>query len=187
MRRRGWIYLAGLAWLLAAPVAQAGDFSLGISEYRRGNYEAALHYLEPLALKGDPYAQFSLGVMYDEGVGLARNYALALKWYRKSAENGLVDGQYMTGMYYATGRGMKQNLQRAYVWLNLAAAGGHPDAERARDQEEDEMSRAETAEAQRIAADWLRKYPTQLTCKMRRCIFPSWRPKPVWTILDMDL
>lgn len=178
------MWAGGLAWLLAAQPVFADDLARGIAEYRRGHYVQAIDILKPLALDGNPYAQFSLGAMHDDGRGVAQDYGLALKWYRKAAEHGLADAQYMTGMHYATGRGMKQNVQRAYVWLNLAAAGGYPDAERARDQEESEMSRAEVVEAQRIASDWLRKYPRQLTCKGFRCIHAQWRPKPPWTLFE---
>ncbi len=184
MNLTAWLGAAGVALALLIQPALANDLGRGNAEYRRGHYTAALNLIKPLAQRGDPFAQFSLGVMYDDGRGMAQNYGLALKWYRRAAENGLADAQYAAGMSYAAGRGMKQDVVRAYVWLNLAAAGGYPDAERARDQEESELSRAEAVRAQAIAADWLRKYPGHLICGMRGCIHPRWLGKPAWTPFD---
>lgn len=180
MKTAGWMLASGLAWLLNGQPVLADDLARGVAEYRRGNYALAHDILHPLAADGNPYAQFSLGAMHDDGRGVPQDYGLALKWYRKAAEQGLADAQYLAGMHYATGRGMKVNIQRAYVWLNLAAAGGHPDGERARDQEESEMSRAEAVEAQGIASAWQRKYPWHLSCRMRSCIHPQWRPRPAY-------
>jgi len=40
------------------------------------------------AEQGDAMAQFNLGVMYDEGQGVARDDAKAVEWYTKAAEQG---------------------------------------------------------------------------------------------------
>ena len=50
-----------------------------------------------LAEQGHADAQFSLGFMYENGLG-----AEALKWYRLAAEQGLAEGQYNLGNMYTT-------------------------------------------------------------------------------------
>ena len=40
------------------------------------------------AKKGDAEAQTTLGGMYADGQGVAKDYKQAVKWYRKSAEQG---------------------------------------------------------------------------------------------------
>lgn len=41
------------------------------------------------AAQGDAEAEFSLGVLYATGRGVARDDAQAVNWYRKAAEHGL--------------------------------------------------------------------------------------------------
>ena len=38
--------------------------------------------------QGDAKAQYSLGVMYDQGEGVPQDYAEAVKWYRLAANRG---------------------------------------------------------------------------------------------------
>ena len=110
--------------------AFAGDYEKGVSAFRRGDYAEARTLLKPLAQEGDPYAQFAIAVMYDDGLGLPQNYGHALNWYGKAAQAGLVDAQYMAGRFHGGGRGVKQNPPPAFFWFDLAAAGGHPQAPR---------------------------------------------------------
>ncbi len=42
------------------------------------------------AERGDIDAQYNLGLMYENGNGVAKDEAKAIKWYRKAAEQGLV-------------------------------------------------------------------------------------------------
>ncbi|GIT24767.1 MAG: hypothetical protein CM1200mP41_08110 [Gammaproteobacteria bacterium] len=42
----------------------------------------------PLAKQGDADAQFSLGVMYEKGEGVAKDNKAAVKWYTLAAEQG---------------------------------------------------------------------------------------------------
>ena len=172
------VMAAGLAlWLSAATVA-ASDFSQATGLYRGGKYQQALDILQPLAASGDPYAQFTIGVMYDDGRGLAKNLKLAHRWYLKAARQGLADAQFMAGMFYAAGRGRPQDVVKAYIWLDLAAAGGYPQAERARDQEMGEMTPAELHRAQASAVKMQRQQPVQTNCRGKGCVHPSWLDNP---------
>ena len=126
--------LAVIALFLWFQPAWAGELSQAISAYRARNYEAAVAIIRPLAERGDPYAEFTLGAMYDNGIGVPRNFTLALSWYKRAGQQGLADAQYMAGRFYGGGRGVKQDIAKALFWLELAAAGGHPMAPLLRDQ-----------------------------------------------------
>ena len=67
-----------LTLALAAP-AQAG-FKHGVAAYKRGDYATALREFRPLAEQGNAAAQYSLGVIYDEGYGAPENDVEAVKW-----------------------------------------------------------------------------------------------------------
>ncbi len=70
---------SGYAW---------ADFKAGAEAYFRGDYEAALKELRPLAQEGDATSQFNLGVMYHKGYGVPQDYKEAVRWYRLAAEQG---------------------------------------------------------------------------------------------------
>lgn len=172
----------GLWLLLGCSLAWAGDYEKAIKAYKKGEFEAALSVLMPNAKDGDPYSQFAIAVMYDDGVGKAQNFDRALEWYRRAADGGLVDAQYMVGRFYGRGRGMKQDPDRALFWFNIAAAGGHPDAERLRDQQRSQVSRSNRQKIDDEAVRWKANHPQRYTCKSVPCIFPQWLQPPRWKI-----
>ena len=81
------------------------------------------------AESGDAKAQFVLGVMYQNGHGVAKDSAEAVKWYRLAADQGLADAQFVLGVMYHTGQGVPQDYAEAMKWYRLAADQGHPDAQ----------------------------------------------------------
>lgn len=181
--RRPLALIALLFWLQPA---LAGELSQGLSAYRHGRYQEAVAILKPLARHGDPFAQFTLGVMYDDGVGLPRNFGLALQWYKRAAAQGLADAQYMAGRFYGNGRGVKQDPAAALFWLELAAAAGHPLAPTLRDQHWNQLTSPRRDRVADEATRWQAEHPNQISCKWRRCVYPVWTARPGWTILDRD-
>lgn len=138
-----------------------GLLVLGTATAWAGNEnEKKVAEIRQLAEQGDVEAQFVLGVMYENGKGVARNYAEALKWYRRAAEQGDAWAQGKMGLMYARGRGVPQNLVTAYMWSNLAAAQGIEIATKHRDLFAMRMTKAEIAEAKRLAAEWKPKRPS---------------------------
>ena len=59
-----------------------------------------LKNLSSAAERGDPNAQFRMGLAYAAGRGVAQNDADALDWFRKAGEKGHARAQYMTGLAY---------------------------------------------------------------------------------------
>ena len=100
--------------------AQAGADE-GFAAYRQKNYAVAIAEFKEAATKGDAKAQFGLGFMYFEGLGVTQNYPEALKWFRLVAEQGNADGQLSVGLMYADGWGVTQNYPEAFKWYRLAA------------------------------------------------------------------
>jgi hypothetical protein len=79
--------------------------------------------------QGDADAQFILGVMYDNGRGVAQNDAKAVRWFRLAAEQGLAEAQFSLGLMYATGTGVPQDDAETVHWYQLAAEQGQVDAQ----------------------------------------------------------
>ena len=86
----------------SVPVA-AQDFQKGLEAYQRNDYTAALRELRPLAEQGNAGAQFTLGLMYNFGRGVAQDDTEAMKWYLTAAEQGLADAQFRLGYMFSLG------------------------------------------------------------------------------------
>lgn len=85
--------------------------------------ETALDLLE-VAEQGDVNAQFNLGVMYDQGLGVPQDYAEAIRWYRMAAEQGDDYAQLNLGLMYIAGQGVAQDYAEALRWFEKGAEGG---------------------------------------------------------------
>ena len=103
----------------------AGRHSLGTKDY-----EQALEWYRKAAAQNYPFAQNSLGVMYQYGVGVTKDYEQALEWYRKAAARGYPVAEKNIGLLYLNGWGVPRDRQEAIKWLRQAAAHGDPDAVR---------------------------------------------------------
>src|SRR5512134_1893782 len=97
MRISATVLILIIFLLMAAP-AIAGPLEDATKAYEHGDYKTAYRLLRPLAKQGLPEAQYSLGVMYDNGRGVQQDYAEAMKWYRKAAEQGDAPAQYNLGV-----------------------------------------------------------------------------------------
>ena len=80
----------------------------------------------------------------------------ALRWLCLAANQDHALGQEYLGDLHAWGESGLVELDRvrAYMWYSLAAANGNPRAGFARDDLADQMTPAQIAEAERLAAEW---------------------------------
>ncbi len=120
-----------LVLALALPaLVLAADLQSGLEAYERGDYATALKEWRPLADQGYAGAQFNLGLIYENGYGVAQDYAEAAKWYRLAAEQGFAGAQFNLGLKYSNGQGVPQEYPEAVKWYRLAAFQGHAKAQR---------------------------------------------------------
>ena len=82
------------------------------------------HSLRTKAAEGDAEAQFSLGFLYAQGMGVKQDFAEAIQWFQKAANQGNAAAQLDLGFIYAEGKGVKQNYEEAAKWFTKAAAKG---------------------------------------------------------------
>ena len=105
-------------------VHAAAGFDDGMAAAKRGNYVAAYDIWQTLAERGDTRAQYNIGVLYDQGLGVPQNFAEATRWYRLAAERGHVDAQANLGYAYEQGRGVTLDFAQAAKWYRKAAERG---------------------------------------------------------------
>ena len=92
--------------------------------WRRATPTRSLWYRRA-ADQGLAIAQYNLGILYDNGHGVARDYREAAKWYRLAAAQGDADAQYSLGILYDDGHGVPRDDTEAAKWFHLAADQGY--------------------------------------------------------------
>ena len=80
------------------------------------------------AERGDEEAQFRMGLMYEEGRGVAPDAEAAATWYERAARGGHAGAQNNLGLLHYAGRGVPQSFSTAAHWFELAARQGFPQA-----------------------------------------------------------
>ncbi len=81
------------------------------------------------AEKGDPFAQYNLGVAYANGEGVVQDNGEAVKWFRKAAEKDITEAQFNLGICYVNGWGVPKDDAEAAKWFRKAADKGDADAQ----------------------------------------------------------
>jgi hypothetical protein len=120
------------------------------------DYKKAIHYYQLAVKQGDPFAQYRLGMMYNNGKGVERNYQKALELFSKAANQDYVKAQYSLGVLFRDGRGTRQNFARAHKWFTIAASRWRDSvAIREKEELEEKMSEKQLEEARSLTNKWL--------------------------------
>ncbi len=110
------------------------QFDLGVKYARRQetpeDFGAAVRCYRKAAELGLAQAQFTLGVIYDNGNDVVgKDECMAAEWYRKAAEQGHVEAQYNLGVMYDNGQGVVKDRSMAAKWYRKAAEQGDAKAQ----------------------------------------------------------
>lgn len=82
------------------------------------------------AQRGDPYDEWELGTIYEDGKIVSRDCSAARDQYLKAAEKGYADAQFSLGQLYEYGCGnLKPNYAESIRWYMKAANQNHKYAE----------------------------------------------------------
>ena len=77
---------------LAFVMGCANEFNDGMDAFKRKDYKIAFEKWKPLAEQGHDDAQYKLGKLYREGLGVDLDYVEAYKWYYIVAKKGYGGG-----------------------------------------------------------------------------------------------
>ena len=72
---------------------EANQYQEAIDAYNRKDYKTSYKLILPLAKKGLPKAQYSIGVLYEKGKGVNKDFKKAKKWFQFSADQGFAKAQ----------------------------------------------------------------------------------------------
>ncbi|HTP35071.1 MAG TPA: tetratricopeptide repeat protein [Candidatus Acidoferrales bacterium] len=116
--------VAGVLLLAATPAF--ADTAAGLTAFKNKDYPRAYKEWKAAADAGQAEAQFDLGLLYAQGLGVQRDLTVAAQWYLKAAEQGNAEAQFALGQMYSRGWGIPRDMADAIRWIQMANA---PDAE----------------------------------------------------------
>jgi hypothetical protein len=155
IRMTGWAFAATIAAVVALASAGArGDADAGNAAFERGDYVRAMAEWTSAAERGDPDAEFGLGMLHERGDGqLKQDYKKAAQWYEKAAAHDNIGAQYRLALITsAGGENLPADLVEAYKWILLASDKGLATDVKA--QLGRVLNQAQRAEAEKRAAAW---------------------------------
>jgi len=106
----------GLGVLLPA----LADTAAGLAAFKMKNYDLAYREWKASAEAGQAEAEFDLGVLYAQGLGVRRDLTEASNWYGKSAKQGNAEAEFALGQLYSRGWGVPRDEADALRWFDLA-------------------------------------------------------------------
>jgi len=117
-----------------AVAAQPGmprlSYQLGRAFLAAKRYKEAMGAFRAAATGGSGAAENSLGIMYLNGYGIARDDRKAAAFYQKAAEKGVASGMLNLARLYMLGIGVSKDVPRALRYLSSATNAGSASARR---------------------------------------------------------
>lgn len=135
----------------ASPIAW-GDVAAGRTAFDRGDFVQAMAEWTNAAERGDPEAEFQLGMLFERG-DLKQDYKQADHWYEAAAEQGHIGAEYRLAWIWSVGGDdFPGDPVEAYKWILLAAEQGL--VTDLKTQLEELLDRNQQAEGRKRAAAW---------------------------------
>lgn len=121
--------LFGLTSTAALAQTRDYDVTVGLRALESGDFAAAVANLTEGSMQGYGIAQYHLGLMYHQGIGIEVDYERAMQLYALSAQQGLSRAQVNLALMYDRGEGTAQDYREAYYWYRQAAEQGNADGQ----------------------------------------------------------
>ena len=146
--------VVALCWGMMGCVSSS--YKKGMKNYRPEDAAAAVRDLKPLAEQGDAQAQFSLGSLYYQGLGVPQDYPEAVKWLTSAAGQRYLYAEVTLGGILSDGVQdvIPKDYPQAHMWFSFAAAQGDAEALKLRDSLAMKMTPAQIAAAQKLAREF---------------------------------
>ena len=106
-------------------IPKADAYLRGFQALDQRDYKTALYYLSLFAANGDAKANYNLGIMYRDGLGIKKDDVQSLAHFIEAAENGHMLGNYAVGLAFLMGRGSDIDAKAAIHYFTEAALLGH--------------------------------------------------------------
>lgn len=123
------VFLCLFSCTCATLTVAAENYNSGAFYFAKGDYLTAISIWAPLAQQGHPAAQYSMGLLYDQGKGVKKDPKRALQYFQFAVKQNLPAAQYYLGMKYYAGLGVNKNVTKARDLLTQAAQQEHLQAQ----------------------------------------------------------
>lgn len=125
-----FICIAAVASLssISSNISLAEDAKKGLQFAVKGDYRKAVDIWLPLAEEGDAEAQYYMGVVYKDGLGVEINYDEFRYWTSRSAFQGSPSAMFNLGTMYEYSLGVDEDKNKAFLWYSRAAQEGDVEA-----------------------------------------------------------
>ncbi|NOR51112.1 MAG: hypothetical protein GQ470_00690 [Gammaproteobacteria bacterium] len=117
MRRLRELLFGILALLAMQDVAA---LSAGATAYEEQRYQDAFQLLTLEANNGDSEAQYLLGTLYFDGLGVTHSPKDAVKWLKRASKNHHPAAAHMLGKIYLSGVGVPMDVDKGIYYMQLA-------------------------------------------------------------------
>ena len=117
------------------PAIEAGGAGDAYEAFLNGRYEDAIAIWLPLANGGDPSAQFNIGVMYANGLGVDRDMGRAMEWWSRAAKQLHVRAAHnlalamLSGEPRVNGELAEPDYPGVLRYLKIGSDAGYPNSE----------------------------------------------------------
>lgn len=110
-----------IALILFSAIVSGDEIDEGIEAFDSGHYATAYKILLPLAEHhGYTKAMNALGLMFEQGLGVAKQGGEAEKWYKKAALEGSSEAMYNLGLLYSEGNLVPKDTVKGIAWMGAA-------------------------------------------------------------------
>lgn len=99
-------------------------FESGLKAANENNMPLAYNEFLAGAKEGHMFAQYNVGLMYEQGLGISKNAKEAVYWYNQSAKQGNSAAQFNLGVCYENGLGTTVDFEKANAWYRKASVQG---------------------------------------------------------------
>ncbi|MEM7007561.1 MAG: tetratricopeptide repeat protein [Thermodesulfobacteriota bacterium] len=162
------------------------NYKIGLKWYQQGEYRIAKKMWLPMARGGDCDAEYAIGLLYFDGLGIRKNRDTALRWWIRAANQAQPQALNTMGVVFAhrsvpytrlnckKGCGEPRDLVEAYKWFGLAEKYGPPRevqfAQKSMNRISIDMSNVQIKEAKVLIDEW---QPEPAKCRSRDLIIVS--------------
>lgn len=110
-----------IALMFFSAIISGDEIDEGIDAFDNGHYATAYEILLPLAEHhGYTKAMNTLGLMFEHGLGVAKQGSEAEKWYKKAALQGNSEAMYNLGLLYSEGSLVPKDTVKGMAWMGAA-------------------------------------------------------------------
>ena len=86
MKKLNCVVIAILFYLLSSLAVKADEYAKAFEALERGDYKTASFYLSFFASNGDSVAEYNMGTLYRDGLGVEKKPKVALSWFYLAAQ-----------------------------------------------------------------------------------------------------